>query len=85
MDRFYSFKGFGGIGNADRSKKFQRYDPQSRKYVEWEYENNWFDQGPIVPRYTWKEHEYLSKNPRRRLKGKEYGGGRPKVSSPPVI
>ena len=79
MDRLYSFKGFGGIGNADRSKKFQRYDPQCRKYVEWETENNWFDQGPIVPRYTWKEHEYLSRYPRRRLEGKEYGSGRPKV------
>ena len=79
MDRGFSAKGICGIGSADR--RYKRYDPHSRKYVEWELDQNWNIDLPLLPRYTRKEHEWLARHPHRKLKGKDYGRGRPKVRS----
>lgn len=83
MDRRFSAR--HPFWNADRGGKgggAKRYDPHSRKYVDWELDQNW-EQHPmrLLPYYTRKEHEWRARHPGRRLEGKDYAHGVPKVSS----
>lgn len=85
MDRLYSVKGKWGIGNADRGKGYKRYDPHARKYREWEWDQNWGGQPEmVVPGYTRKEHEALARRGGKRLKGKDFVHGMPRVSFIPI-
>ncbi|KFY49761.1 hypothetical protein V496_09823 [Pseudogymnoascus sp. VKM F-4515 (FW-2607)] len=64
--------------NADRGNR--RYDPYTRKYVLWEYDNN-YDQDPLekYPLLTREEHDWLARHPRRRRpKTKDWSAAGPK-------
>ncbi|OBU00318.2 hypothetical protein VE01_01509 [Pseudogymnoascus verrucosus] len=64
--------------NADRGNR--RYDPHTRKYVLWEFTNN-YDQDPVekYPLFTREEHEWLARHPRkRRPKTKDWSAAGPK-------
>ncbi|KFY24727.1 hypothetical protein V493_05052 [Pseudogymnoascus sp. VKM F-4281 (FW-2241)] len=68
------------VYNADRGNR--RYDPHTRKYVLWEYDNNYV-QDPLekYPLFTQEEHERLAQHPRkRRPKSKDWGAAGPKAS-----
>lgn len=73
-------RNYNGLYNADRGNR--RYDPHTRKYVLWEYDNN-YDQDPLdkYPLLTREEHEWLARHPRRRSpKGKDWTAAGPKAS-----
>ncbi|KFY24804.1 hypothetical protein V491_02007 [Pseudogymnoascus sp. VKM F-3775] len=72
-------RSYNGLYNADRGNR--RYDPHTRKYVLWEYDNN-YDQGPLekYPLLTREEHDWLARHPRRRRpKGKDWTATGPKA------
>ena len=75
QERLFSYN---GVWNADRGNK--RYDPYLRKYVEWEWDENW-EQDPfkMAPRYHRDEHEYIARR-NKVPKTKNFSHGRPKVS-----
>ncbi|KFX98217.1 hypothetical protein V490_02414 [Pseudogymnoascus sp. VKM F-3557] len=68
-----------GLFNADRGSR--RYDPYTRKYVLWEFDNN-YHQDPLekYPVLTREEHDWLARHPRRRRpKTKDWSSAGPKA------
>lgn len=72
-------RSYNGVYSADRSNR--RYDPHTRKYVLWEYDNNYEqDSHKKYPLFTRKEHDWLSRHPHRRMRSKDWTVAGPKVS-----